>query len=355
MDINNRIIKARIQLVLDNPFFGTIVLQTKLKQTEKIETFAVDGEHLLYNKSFAETLSDTDLQFILAHEVMHLILTHLTRRNEREIIKWNYAVDYAVNIILDKEFIIPKGALFNNKYKNMTAEQIYNILPENPEPKTKQGKEYKNFDEHKDINKEIENKIKIQVSKAYNIAKNQGKLSANIDIFINEILNPKLNWKSLLRQYVNNLAKNDYNWRKPNKRFIHKNIYMPSLMSESLGDVVVIIDNSGSTQEYQQRFISECNGILQQYDVTLHLITVDTKVNSYNKYTKGDKIKKQYAGCGGTDIRAGFNHIKKKRITPNVIVCLTDGYTEMPRKINTPTIWVLTEDRELPFGQKVLI
>ena len=115
-------------------------------------------------------------------------------------------------------------------------------------------------------------------------------------------------------------------------------MYLPSLTDESLGEVVVIIDNSGSTQHLQKRFFSECNALLQQYQMNLHLIVVDMQVNDYEVYNKGDEIKKNYKGCGGTDLRVAFDFIEKEGIMPNVVVCLTDGETPFPEREQYPEI-----------------
>jgi len=362
MNIQDKLIKARLNLVLDKCFFGSLALNLKLVENNSCQTFGTDGKKLIYNKEFADALEYRDLQFILCHEVLHCVFLHQSRRLERNPEKWNIACDIAVNNILEQDFgFIPKGAVFDLNFKDMTAEQIYNKLPDEQDNKSYNGNQVKQYDEHKDIKgskseiDEFEKDWKINTSKAENIAKESGQIPGSMNIFIKDLMQPKLDWRAMLRQFVNSIAKNDYRWNPPNKRFVHNDMYMPSMTSEALGDVVVILDNSGSTMQYQKKFLSECNGILQQYDMTLHLITVDTEVNSYKTYNKGDRIDLEYKGCGGTDIRVAFEYIKQKYINPSVIVCLTDGYTEFPEKETAPTLWILTDDCEVPFGIKVMV
>ncbi len=133
---------------------------------------------------------------------------------------------------------------------------------------------------------------------------------------------------------------------------------MPSMTGESLGDIVIIMDVSGSTGgEIQQQFLSECNGLLQQYDMNLHLLMCDTQITSHEQYQQGDEIKRKYSGLGGTEISEGFKYVDSKRLNPNVIVCLTDGYTDLNFKSRYPTLWVITKDGidldKVPFGMKV--
>jgi predicted metal-dependent peptidase len=373
-------------------FYGNLALHLTLKECADIDTFATDGKVILYNPDFAKALDDgkventKEKQWVLAHEILHVILSHLSRRGNRDINKWNIAVDYAVNSILNKEFgFVPDGALFDCKYENMSAEQIYSLLPDikkqngcfhgvnsdfeisiNKKGNVKiNGKKVKKYDEHKDIKgtkteiEDLEKEWKVQTVKAYQQAKMQGKLPAGMDIFIDNFLAPKVDWRTMMKQFIVSTAKSDYRWLPPNRRHLYNDIYLPSLTGECLNDVVVIIDNSGSTVEFQQRFFSECNGLLQQYDMNLHLIVVDVEINSYKVYTKGDVIDKSYKGAGGTDLRVAFDYILEKGINPTVVVCLTDGETPFPENEIYPTLWVISPNGvdfdKIPFGQKVRI
>ena len=99
--------------------------------------------------------------------------------------------------------------------------------------------------------------------------------------------------------------------------------------------------------------------MLNEFEMTLHLITVDMAVNSYKVYEQGDTIDREYQGSGGTTLKAAWDYINEKRIDPTVIVCLTDGFTEYNFKEICPTLWVLCKDSidfdKIPFGTKVLI
>ncbi len=295
--------------------------------------------------------------------------------------------DFVINAILKKEFnFVPEGGLYNEKFENMTAEEIYNKLPEmNGKGKNGyrryekgdikieidakgnikvNGQEVKPFDVHKDIQgskqelDELEKEWAIQLSKAWQQAKMAGKLPAGMDVFIEQLLAPKLDWRNMLRQFVITSAKSDFSWLPSNRRFIHQDMYMPSITGESLGDVTVIVDVSGSTGgKAQQQFLSECNGLLQQFEMNLHLLTTDVQVTSHHQYNQGDEIRREYKGMGGTDLRVAIDEIAKRRINPSVVIIFTDGYTPWPDKMKYPTLWVITKDGvdldKVPFGMKV--
>lgn len=423
MNTEQSLTKARIQLLLEKCFYGNLALSLKLVQRDEVGTFATNGKVIYYNKEFADSLMESEREWVLCHEILHNVFYHQSRRAGREPRRWNMAGDFAVNSILNKEFgFIPEGALYKQEFSGMTAEQIYNKLPDMNKPqaqpqsggqekgqnqaqgqgqepkegdskpqgkgsgntKPKQNKRYENsevqieetpkgdlkvngqkirqFDNHQDIEgskeevDELEKDWKIRTTKSFEQSKIAGKLPGGMDIFIKDLLQPKLDWRSLLRQYVNSIAKSDYRWLPSNKRYIHRGLYLPSLSSESLGDVVVIVDNSGSTLQYQKRFFAEVNSILAQYDMNLHLIVCDTEVKSYKVYHKGEELDKEYRGGGGTDLRVAFDFIRQQYINPSVVVCLTDAYTPFPAFQEYATLWVITEGGDIdkvPFGEKV--
>jgi len=367
MNTETRLIKSRISLVLDYPFFGNLLLNLKLKEMPEIPTMATDGKDLVYNPEFVGILPDKDLKFVLSHEVMHVALCHFTRIDGREMHKWNVATDYAINGILFNSFgYIMDKCLYDPKYENMTAEQIYKLLPNEDGQNTKykpsatgnvkiDGKTFKRFDEHKPCDIKQEQEWKIKISQAMAQAKEKGKLPGCMEIYMKEFLKPKIQWQTLLKNYVTSLAKNDYSYLKPNKRYMQQGLIMPSLNNESLGDVVVILDASGSVVEFQQRFASELNAIMQTIDCNIHLIVCDTEVRDYKVFTKNDILKLKYSGGGGTDLREAFKFMNKKSLNPSVVICLTDGETDFPKGCYAPTIWVLTEDNIIPFGNKVVI
>jgi len=126
-----RIQKARTTLLLDHPFFGTLLFRLGGRPSSSIATMATDGVSLLYNPEFVETLNAAELAGVLAHEVMHPALQHHTRRGDRDPARWNIACDYAINpMLLDAGLTLPKDVLIDNRFRGMSAERIYNLIEE---------------------------------------------------------------------------------------------------------------------------------------------------------------------------------------------------------------------------------
>src|SRR5580693_4258072 len=124
-----RVQKARTALVLDHPFFGSLLFRLKGRECRSIQTMATDGVSLFYNPDFVETLNAATLAGTLAHEVMHPALHHHVRRSGRDPKRWNVACDFAINpLLVDAGLSLPDGVLLDDRFRAMSAEQIYNLL-----------------------------------------------------------------------------------------------------------------------------------------------------------------------------------------------------------------------------------
>jgi predicted metal-dependent peptidase len=132
-----RIQKARTSLILDHPFFGSLLFRLKGRECRSIPTMATDGVSLFYNPGFVETLNSATLSGTLAHEVMHPALHHHVRRSGRDPKRWNQACDFAINpLLVDAGLSLPEGVLIDDRFRGMSAEQIYNLLELESEPET---------------------------------------------------------------------------------------------------------------------------------------------------------------------------------------------------------------------------
>src|SRR5580698_6251739 len=137
-----RIQKARTSLILDHPFFGSLLFRLKGHESRSIKTMATDGVSLYYNPDFVETLNTANLAGTLAHEVMHPALHHHVRRSGRDPKLWNQACDYAINLLLvDAGLSLPDGVLIDDRFRGMSSEQIYNLLESEPETENGPGNE----------------------------------------------------------------------------------------------------------------------------------------------------------------------------------------------------------------------
>tara|TARA_A100001201_G_C4096447_1_gene203979 strand:+ start:3374 stop:4555 length:1182 start_codon:yes stop_codon:yes gene_type:complete len=356
LTVSDRITRAKIQLQRQSPFFAHLVMNLKITESKEIPTMAVDCKgHLIYNEEFVGTLTDEEIKGVLAHETMHVALLHLTRLGKKEMMIWNVATDICINnMIVAEGFHLPKGGLIpqyneiklpieggevvvkdiNKKTANEVYEQLMKDLPE------KDAEDLSGFDEHQygdDMNMTeeerdaLEKEWKGKLVDAATAAKARGKLPGGMERMIDELLNPKLNWKALLYQFITRDIVYNYTMAKPGRRSYGSGVYMPTTLKENL-NIAVTIDTSGSisNEEYQD-FISEVSGIASAFgQVNMELVFWDTKVRATHKITSSNKkelLEIKPAGGGGTEIGCLYDYYQGKQ-APQLMVHLTDGYVE---------------------------
>jgi predicted metal-dependent peptidase len=202
----------------------------------------------------------------------------------------------------------------------------------------------------------------VAVAQAARIAEARGKgdLPAGLVRAVEEILRPTVPWRDVLREFVTRTARNDYRWNRPNRRFVARRLYLPSLAGDSLGEVVVAVDTSGSIgQEELDRFAAEVQGILGAYDVHLTVLYHDTEVTEVEEWSPADgPIKLHPVGGGGTSHCCVFKWLEERGLDPNCVICLTDLYTTFPQVPPPyPVLWALVGDCPLepPFGWRVSV
>ena len=349
---------ARSKLIMGQPFFGMLALRLALVERSDIPTLAVDGKSVFYNPQFVIDLSNSLCQSAMAHEVMHCVLAHIGRRGSREPKRWNYAIDYAANLVLkDSGFEIGDGWLLDEKYRGMTAEQIYPLLPE----KLGDGKGSGPLDEVMDGNADSTEtdaiEWKVATLQAAAAAKAQGKLPAGLDRFVEQSTKAQVDWRAQLRQFITQISKDDYAWSRPNRRYLSAGLYLPGLYSENMGPVVVGIDTSGSiTPQVLSAFGSEIRALVQAVRPSeLHVVYCDAEVNHVDVFTPHDDMQFKPHGGGGTDFRPVAEYVREKDLSPECVVYLTDGYGPFPERQDVPWLWCMTTDVEAPFGETVRI
>jgi len=384
MQAKDKITKAKAGLVLDEPFFASIALRLLIKEDGTCKTAWTDGVSLGYNPEFIESLTLDETKGLIAHEVMHIAALHHVRRQDRDHETWNAAADYAINYLLtNSKFTLPKGAL--QGFPNEAAEAIYSKLPK-PEKqsggsgsgsnKSKDGssnsdpggcgevRDAPGQDGQKpseaDISK-AEAEAKVMIAQASQQAKMCGKLPAHIARLVEDTLEPVLDWKELLRRFVDQNAKNDYAWMPPNKRYIHMGLFMPSLRSQELKNIAVAIDTSGSiNQEVLKEFVSELGAIMEAYDSNAYVMYVNNALQGVEEFTAYDiPLKLNAQGGGGTDFRPPFNHLEEKGMLPSCFIYLTDGQcSSFSNDPNYPVLWCIIGSAERfhpPFGEVIQI
>lgn len=368
MNASDKVSKARATLVLDNPFFGSLALRVEPKEVDFIETMATDGISVVYNKNYVNSLTLKQTIGVMAHEVLHIATEHHLRRKDREPDKWNVACDYAINDVLIQDGFDLPDTDCKNWGADEPAEEIYKKLKD-PPPQgggggigdvmdmPGSGPGGKATQAEKD---QASAELKIALAQAAQTARSCGKLSANMERLVGEVLEPKLDWKELLRQFIDRNAKNDYAWYPPNRKYVYLGLYLPSVRSETIGKLAVIVDTSGSIGSHEiDEFAGEISGILESHRGSAKVIYCDAKVDSAEDFEFDDlPLKLHPTGGGGTDFRPGFRYVDEHMdVPPPCAVYLTDGWCDdFPDPPPYPVMWVCTEDHfEPPFGEVLFL
>jgi predicted metal-dependent peptidase len=369
--ITDKLDRAKVQVILDQPFFASLLYRLGFIETDKVDTMGVDGRNIYYNPAFVEKLEPDELIFVLCHEILHVAAAHTLRRNDRHKIKWNIACDLAINqILVDCGMKMPKQGLLDAKFKDMSAEEIYDKLPEVQVVKLSgKGSDPGGTGEVMDMPGEdggemsdaerqlAEEENRVQVAQAAQVAKAQGKLPGSLDGFIAEALTPKVNWKDRLRQFVTATIPSDYTWAKGNRRYLGAGLYLPSVARTGVGEIVVVVDTSGSVpDEDVKQFLAEIRAIQEDCQPEkLHVIACDAAVGSAISYEPGDDIPGIKCTRGGTDFRPPFKWVEENGVEPKALIYLTDLEGPFPQDPGYPCLWIATTPHVAPFGETVKI
>jgi predicted metal-dependent peptidase len=393
-----RIQKARTTLLLDHPFFGTLLFRLGARARSSIATMATDGVSLYFNPEFVDSLNSAELIGTLAHEVMHPALQHHTRRGGRELKRWNMACDYAINpLLVDVGLTLPKNVLLDDRFRGMSAERIYNLLKAEEddgkqnsldEESQKGGESQSNADskpsESGDGNgpsapqtpggvgqvldapelsegedQSVEEQARdwqIAVEQAENVAKLAGKMPAGATRSVEASKAAQVDWRELLRRAWSETIPADYSWTRPNRRHVWTGLYLPGIVCEGVGEICIAVDCSGSINNRQLGlFEAEIRSILAgQQPRLVHILYFDTEVQKYETFQAGQPVALTAVGGGGTDFRPCFSWLADRGIQPQTMVFLTDLWGTFPEKVPPyPVLWASTETRQAPFGQVI--
>ncbi len=367
-----KLAKAIARTVLDHPFFATLLLRMKLHEDTEIKTASTDGRQIRYNPRFINSLQVDQIVFVLAHLVMHVAHFHPLRRNARNKGRFNKAGDYAINGILKDAGLsmLPK-ALYHKDFHNLAAEQIYDRLPGSQSDED--GELERNDDledgdpggcgSFEDARDEYGNpltkaerdraeaEISVAIQQAAQAAKAQGKLPGSLARLVEEIVHPILDWREMLRSFIDHTARNDYSWNQPNRRHIADGLYLPSFRSNGLKPLVLAIDTSGSIMQKElNQFQAELNDILLSYPATVNVIYCDSEISDTQTVTPEEyPVQLKTTGFGGTDLCPPFEWAIKNVPNAGCLIYLTDLKGNSPEiDPGIPTLWIsTTKDRDL--------
>lgn len=368
-DVEDRIIVARVGLLLRHPFFGNMATRLKIMCGDAwCPTAAVDGRNLYFNTQFFNALSNREIEFVIAHEILHCVFDHLMRREDRDAIIYNIAADYIVNNILVRDRIGEKPKIIqiyqDFKYENWSSEEVYDEIKEKyDEEELKQLGEL--LDEHVDWGKDpgeegeegpgsnangdggkgegkgrptysdeelkkIRDEIKENMISAAQSA-GAGNVPAGVERMLKELTEPKMNWREILRQQIQSTIRDDYTFSRPSRKGWHTGAILPGMNFQETIDLCICIDMSGSIgNEQATDFLSEVKGIMDEYrDYNIKLWCFDTEVyNEADFSADGGETLEDYEvmGGGGTDFMVNWTYMKENDIVPKKFLMFTDGY-----------------------------
>jgi predicted metal-dependent peptidase len=390
-EVLDKIIVARVGLLMRHPFFGNMATRLKVVEaTDWCPTAATDGRHLFYSVPFFAKMTNKEVEFVIAHEILHCVYDHMTRREKRDPQIHNIAADYIVNNILVRDKIGDKPKdipIFQDfKYDGWTSEEVYDeIFSKYDEEELKQlgqlldehidwdkdgdnqsnggGKKQKKQGDKPSYSKEELRKIRDEIKESMMSSAQStgaGNLPKEIQRMIKELTEPKMNWREILQQQIQSTIKNDFTFSRPSRKGWHTGAILPGLNFQDTIDLCIAIDMSGSiSNEQAQVFLSEVKSIMDQYqDYQIKIWCFDTEVYNEQDFdaANDDLLSYEVQGGGGTDFDTNWRYMKDNDIVPKKFIMFTDGYTwdSWGDADYCDTIFVIhshhNKDLEAPFG-----
>jgi len=368
-----RLTKCVVAIITKAPALSGVMMigDRVISDDPSVPTACTNGRDEWYGRAFVASLNDAELRFLILHEVYHKLFRHLLTwyhlyQDDHELA--NMACDYVINLMIQAEYgadgwvKMPEGGCYDTKYTGWNTPQVFKDLQDNkPQDEDGQGTSpTRGFDQHdwegaqgmdseevRDLAREIDEAVRQGALVA-------GKTGSAGDRNLEELLQPQANWREVLREFVQNTcAGNDFStWRRPNRRYMGADIYMPSGVSEKVACIAEHNDMSGSIgKREQQIMISELVGICEAVKPDeLHVSYWDTEVCGYEKYA-GDELdtvasKTKPVGGGGTDVRCVPQYLRENGIKPQASIVFTDGYIYGGWGAwDHPVLWVIVDNK----------
>ena len=384
--------RARIRLALSKPFLASAVLRLPLVPvlgSRWCPTAATDGYHLFYNPKWVSGLSSYETRGLLAHEVMHVVFGHGERRQNRPPRRWNIACDHAINLmLLEQGFRLPADGMADASYAGLTAEQIYEQLPEDDDASSRRSPHGGDVDcesglvpeigvdlvspDHPAVRPlrtadapDIERMREIRAELAAEIGtKLQGSAAGAFQRELGALQQSRIDWRALLRVWLTDRLKSDWSSFPFSKKHLHRGLFLPSLGVEAPREVVFAIDTSGSMDDQTlAKLLGELRAFREAFPCRVTLLQADAAIQEVRVFEAMDGVevpqRMAMKGRGGTDFRPVFQWLARE--APDaVLLYATDGFGAFPKSAPpSPVLWLLTtphvDATKIPFGACVEI
>ena len=357
-----RLEKAIMKLLSEKSLaalFGVMMIGTKTI-SDTHPTAATDGKNEWYGRKYVASMGDKKLRGLILHELGHKMFQHLTTWQnlwridpQRANLAADYVVDQWVQDEIDKgvDAEVPDPTI-DPRFKGFSVQQVWDALPPSKGGKSKGGKDQHDWEGAQQMTPEQRQQLAHEIDSALR----QGY--ANVkpedrDRSINELLEPAVDWRECTREFVQTYcAGSDFgSWRRPNRRFLGAGYYMPSGVSERIGELVVAIDTSGSIdQAALTEFLSELVGIVRDAKPErIRLLYWGSEVVAdevYESDVMGNIANAtKPADGGGTEPQCIPEYMAKNSINPQAVVVLTDGYVPNWGNWAHPVLWCIKGNR----------
>lgn len=388
LSAEQRVQKSHVALMNDPKYclYSGIFMLGKTEVDDDLPTACTDGRNTYYGRKFVDSLKDSDLKGLILHENLHkafrhtTVWKHLYKQNPQLA---NMACDFVINLMIHDSdpsgnaVTLPEGGCLDEKYRGMDAGTVFRLLKQDQEDGKSNGKgdgsgegeqeSGQGFDEHDwegadALSEDEKQALAREVDQALRQgALLAGKLNGNVPREITEAMEAKVNWKEVLRDFVSSICadKDNSTWRRPNRRWVDQNVYMPSAIGEAVGRIVVAVDTSGSIGhaeigQFLGELVSICNHVQPE---GIDLVYWDTAVCAHEKYDRGDyeaiMSSTKPAGGGGTSARCIPRYIESHKLNPECVIVLTDGYIDGWGEWKHPVFWGITSHITAPCGVSV--
>lgn len=361
-----RVQKAVVTIMNNERYYalaGVLMIGSK-EIVEDVPTAATNGRDEYYGRAFVDGISDAQLRFVILHECYHKLFRHLTtwkHLHDEDHRLANMACDYVINLIIRDEN--PDGFVelfdwicIDDAYAGMNAEEVYNILKQNRQRQQRHGPDIRQdggqgggqgggqedgvLDDHdwegaQEMSEEEQGELAEQIDNAIRQgAITAGKMGSGGNRAIDSMMQPEVDWVDVLREFATETCRGrDYStYARPNRRYLASGRYMPSGVSEHVGELVISIDTSASIgQPELTKFLSEVQGVVENVNPEkIRLLYWDTKVCADEVY-EADEVDKliestKPAGGGGTEISCVNKYLTEEQISPQAVIVFTDGY-----------------------------
>ena len=406
-----------MRILCNHGFYGLLLMHMIYSIDEGCETAYTDGERIAFSPTFLEELSDKELDFVMMHEILHVVLRHCLRGEDKDNERYNIAADIVINSTIMHENDDKASSITLSKYGESmhiapdgkegylyTAEEVYEMLQSKQKDsdsgnekskkagnvaskngragKVQQSRKNmdkpvaKRWDDHSQWGKfEEDSKLRdvwvknfaecCEAIKVRDVSNNRGTLPMFAQRMLEKLKKPQTDWRTILNDFIQEEIC-DYSFSPPDRRFQDSPFFLPDFnemgKNDNVSDILFFIDTSGSISDNDMTTaFSEIKGAIDQYDGKLKgwLGFFDAAIIEPKPFSSFEEfIVIKPAGGGGTDFQIIFEYVDQhmKDKAPNCIIILTDGYAPFPKEElanDIPVLWLINNQDITPPWGKV--